>query len=129
LEDALEVMVKRVLEDSWLQKTILQQILASARSYPLSLGEGVALLHCHCDGISNPMLLVGTGGKGDKWQFNNLKGRYHTIMMLLSPKGDPQEIHLNTLADLARRFLDKDFITQLETANSSEAICELMKRK
>lgn len=129
LEDALEVMVKRVLEDSWLQKTILQQILASARSYPLSLGEGAALLHCHCDGISNPMLLVGTGGKGDKWQFNNLKGRYHTIMMLLSPKGDPQEIHLNTLADLARRFLDKDFITQLETANSSEAICELMKRK
>lgn len=126
MDKALEVMVSVGFSGVPGGVSAFRQLEASARLYPLDLCDGVVLLHCHNDDISKPMLLVGLG-RGNDWRFHNLKGGYDTLLALLSPKGSAPEAHLNTLADLARRFMDKEVSGRLKAAGTAEEFCRLLK--
>lgn len=124
-DEALRQMVNGAFgSDHHLAESVQGLLAASMRSYPLELGGETVLLHAHCEGLAAPMLLIGHGRQG--WQFNNLTGTYRIILALLSPKSDPPEIHLNTLAALARRFLDPAVAEQVKHADTAAEVCRIL---
>ena len=127
-DEALRQMVDGAFgTDRHLAGTVQGLLAASMRSYPLELAGETVLFHAHCEGLAAPMLLIGHGRQG--WQFNNLTGTYRIILALLSPRGNPPEIHLNTLAALARRFLDPAVAEQVKHAGTAAEICRILKEK
>ena len=123
-EAALLMMVQKVFhEEPEIAADINELLTKSMNSYPLELSNQIVLLHAHCESIDAPVMIVGRGNSN--WHFRNLKGEYHIMIALISPKSAPPEQHLNALAALARRFLAPDTADKARAAISAEDICQL----
>ncbi len=99
-------------------------LLDSARFNPVELAPGVILLHAHSGDRESPVLLVGCGkGQG---RFFELPECPRVLMALISPKGDAPEIHLRSLAAVARRFRKPETAAAIADADSAETLCSLL---
>ncbi|MEA4863155.1 MAG: cation:proton antiporter [Victivallaceae bacterium] len=113
--------------DETVLRDVIALLLKAADAYPLELAAGVVLVHAHCDSISSPVIIVGRTGRD--WRFRNLNGEYRVIVVLLSPALAPPEQHLKILADLARTFLDRNLLLQVQSSGSAEEIVRLLSKR
>jgi hypothetical protein len=99
-------------------------LLDSARLNPVELAPGVILLHAHSGDRESPVLLVGCGqGQG---KFFDQPECPRVLLALISPKGDAPEIHLRSLAAVARRFRKPESAAAIAEADSAGTLCALL---
>lgn len=79
--------------------TIVDKLVDSSRELSAELRPGVVVPHASIDGVSEPMLFLGTSAAGI--EFPGASQGAHLIFVLLSPRGRPTE-HLRSLAELAQ---------------------------
>ncbi len=125
LDAALREMVRSAFpEDIMLAREARRLLAASAGSYPVEMAPGVALIHGHSELLRRPAVIVGRGRGG--WELPNTRTAPHVLIALLSPKDQPPERHLKSLAELARRFHDPAFAGQVDGAATAEDICAVL---
>ncbi len=104
-----------------LQDQARRLLADSAHSYPVELSTGVMLLHIHFENIEKPILVIGLGS------FTLPEHNIHSriILALLSPKNQSKEMHLRSLAVIAKKFNDPTFNEEATKAHSAHEICTL----
>lgn len=128
VQDALEQMTQSAFVDHpEILHAALPLLVSSASLYPVELASGAVLVHAHCDKIDSTLLLVGSGKSGVP--FPNLAMPPKVILALLSSKSNPPEVHLKTLAEVARRFHNKAIAREILKASSATEVCEILGRK
>ncbi len=108
-----------------IQDTIRGLLTYSAKSYPVELAPGVVLLHVHCDNINKPLLAVAQGS----FLFPENTITAHILLALFCPKAQSTEMHLRSLAVLAKKFNNSHFNMEVAKAHSAAAICNLLNTK
>lgn len=98
-------------------------LLESARSYPIELGPGVVLLHGACAGLPHPLLLLGKGE--GTWDFPTMSSPPQLLIAMLRAKGESPDVHLRSLAHLARKFHDPAFVEQVMAADPADQLAEI----
>jgi Kef-type K+ transport system membrane component KefB len=96
----------------------------SATLTPVELSEECVLLHAHCGERDGPVLLVGVFSQPTI--FFDVTPPPRIVLALLSPKTDAPEIHLRSLAQVAKRFRQEEVTQQLPQAKSAEDVCHLL---
>jgi Kef-type K+ transport system membrane component KefB len=96
----------------------------SATMTPVELSEECVLLHAHCGERDTPLLLVGVFYQPTI--FFDVKPPPRIVLALLSPKSDAPEIHLRSLAQVAKRFRTEEVAQHLPEARTAEEVCHLL---
>jgi Kef-type K+ transport system membrane component KefB/mannitol/fructose-specific phosphotransferase system IIA component (Ntr-type) len=121
LGEALRAMSKSAFpHDSQAAARAHHQLLASASSFPIELCPGVVLLHGHCEGLEQPMLILGVSS--GTWVFPSLPSAQRILLALLSPKTQSPDRHLKSLAGLARKFHNPEFAQKVSRAVSADEL-------
>ncbi len=125
LEHTIKKMVNNVFEKD--QKLCQEgiSVLLNSMAYPVEMSSGIVLLHGHCEYLTRPALIV--GHNPDLWRISSLNISARHLLLLLSPKNQPADIHLRSLAELARKFHNPDVATSISLANNAGEICELIR--
>lgn len=91
-------------QDGYAFDDVMPLLEKAMDAYPLELAEHIAIVHAHSESVFAPVIIVGKAER--EWRFRNLPGSYRLLLVLVSPKPAPPELHMKILADLAHRFLD-----------------------
>jgi Kef-type K+ transport system membrane component KefB len=108
-------------EDENMAKEAVPLLVDSAKFTPVELADGVLLLHAHCGERGEPLLLIGCG-EGDG-SFFDQEQTPRILVVLLSPRGDAPELHLRSLAKVAKKFREPGFAEQLDAAGNAQEVC------
>ena len=91
------------------------------------IGEGVAIPHGKLKDLDQLILAFGRSKAGV--DFDSMDGKpAHLFFLLLAPE-DSISVHLKTLARISKLLKDQDVREQLLTAESSEAIYQIIQEK
>ena len=99
-------------------------LIDSAKLTPVALAKDVMLLHGHCGHREGPLLLVGVGDPIRPFFDQDATPRI--LISLLSPRDDTPEIHLRSLARVAKRFRQPGISEQLATATRAADVCRIL---
>jgi len=124
-EGRIEQLVKRGLPaQPVMSKEAVPLLVDSAKLTPVELSEDALLLHAHCGDKEEPILLIGYGeGRGT---FFDQEVTPRILVALLSPRGDAPELHLRSLARVAKRFRDPEVLAGLASAQSAAEVCSVL---
>jgi mannitol/fructose-specific phosphotransferase system IIA component (Ntr-type) len=111
-------------EDPAMAAEAIPLLVDSANLTPVDLADGVLLLHAHCGDRESPMLLVGYG-RGEGAFFAQPESP-HLLLALLSPRGDAPELHLRSLAQVAKRFRTPEVVSALPECRKASDVCSLL---
>ncbi len=124
-ETRIEQLVRRGLPaQPVMAKEAVPLLVDSAKLTPVELSQDALLLHAHCGDKEEPILLIGHGES--RGTFFDLEKTPRILVALLSPRGDAPELHLRSLARVAKRFRDPDVIAGLAAAQSAAEICSIL---
>ena len=108
-------------DDPSMAEEAIPLLVDSANLTPVELAEDTLLLHAHCGGREEPLLLVGHGGGGGG--FFDQETTPRVLVALLSPRGDAPELHLRSLAQVAKRFRSPEVEAALAEARNASEVC------
>lgn len=125
---------KRVLEtaatqlgeklDTLDENQLFSALIARERLGSTGLGNGIAIPHCHIDGIHQAMSLLIT--LEEPIDFDAIDSKPVDILfVLVVPDGQEQQ-HLDTLAAIVECFSNSTLLNKLRAAESSEALQQLV---
>ncbi len=123
LDEVFVAMARAAFAGTPKYQAPVQRLLAdSANAYPLELSPHAILLHIHCDNIEKPVLVVGMG----VFKLPEKTTASRILLALLSPKEQSTEMHLKSLANLAKKFNDPAFNTRISAARSAQDLCTVI---
>ena len=123
-EVLLEMLRSTFRDSSGLLDEVADAFHLMEADYTPELMRGVVLYHAHVPGIDEPMLFVGISSRGMK--IPGSSGLVHVILLLLSPQGGSPEVHLRSLALVARLVQGADTPDRLRAAPSPAAAREIL---
>ncbi|WFB36675.1 cation:proton antiporter [Kiritimatiellota bacterium B12222] len=124
-EAVITHVVKEALpDDEEMVEEAIPALVDSAKLTPVDLTEEVVLLHGHCGEKDGPLLLVGSGEPLRPFFDHDSAPRI--LVCLLSPRDDSPEIHLRSLARVAKRFRHPGMKAKLAQARRTAEICQLL---
>lgn len=111
LEEVINSLARQVEQDACDgEDSVYAQLLNSARSYPVEMAAGLAMIHAHSDAVARPTVLILCAKNG--WTLPGCAAEVTIILAEISPRTHSQKLHLKTLADLARCFNNPEIATQ-----------------
>lgn len=111
-------------DDPPMAEEAIPLLVDSANLTPVELRDDTLLLHAHCGERKEPLLLVGHGGgEGGFFEQENTP---RVLVALLSPRGDAPELHLRSLAQVAKRFRAPGVERAMEEARSASQVCNAL---
>ncbi len=111
-------------DDPDLAVAAAEPLIESARFNPVELVPGVILLHAHSGERAEPVLLVGFGEI--QGAFFGIEPGPRILLGLVSPRDDAPELHLRSLAAVAKRFRQEGISERLGAAKSAEEVCRVL---
>jgi len=106
------------------ENQLFTALIARERLGSTGLGNGIAIPHCHIEGIDRAVALLATLEK--PIDFDAIDGKPVDVMfVLVVPDGEEQQ-HLDTLAAIVECFSNSELLNQLRGANSTEELEKLM---
>lgn len=105
----------------------LQDILDREASCTTAVGGAVAVPHAKSESVLRPAVAAMTLPDGVDWDAPD--GLPVRLVFLLAVPKDAASLHVQLLADLARRLMHPDFIDSLLAARTSEEFLDAMERK
>lgn len=119
-----EIVTAGLPEEEDMVRDAIDLLTDSAKLTPVELSEECVLLHAHCGEREGPILLVGVFSQPTI--FYEVKPPPRIVLALLSPKQDAPEIHLRSLAQVAKRFRTEEVSTHLAEARTAQDVCHLL---
>lgn len=87
------------------------------------LGDGIAMPHAKNKAVTEPTVLFAKSKKGVDYE--SLDGQpAYLFFMIAVPEGG-NNTHLETLAALSRKLIDKEFVDQLKAASNADEVLAL----
>lgn len=128
-ENPLEKVLRRMVEAAYpagpdMAGKALENLLASAHSYPVELAPGIVLLHARCGDPEQTLLMICHAPDG--WAMTGLPSPARIILVLLGANTRPPEEHLKTLSRVASRILKAGLTAELHSAKSAAEICSML---
>lgn len=118
-------LIKEALpEDPDMVTAAIPALIDSAKMTPVELSADVVLLHGHCGNREEPLLVVGFLEGGDPFFSQSRPPRI--LVNLLSPRDDAPEVHLRSLARVAKRFRTPGLGEKLAQARRAEEVCRIL---
>ena len=105
----------------------LQDILDREASCSTAVGGAVAVPHAKSESVIRPAVAAMTLPEGVAWDAPD--GAPVRLIFLLAVPKDAASLHVQLLADLARRLMHPDFIDSLLAAQTPEEFLDAMERK
>ena len=119
-----ELLNNGLADDPQMADDAIPLLTDSATLTPVELSEECVLLHAHCGERAAPLLLVGVFSQPTV--FFDVNPPPRIVLALLSPKSDAPEIHLRSLAQVAKRFRQETVNDHLSQARTAEDVCRLL---
>lgn len=111
-------------EDPEMVAAAIPALIDSAKMTPVELSPDVILLHGHCGNRDEPLLLIGY--LEGREPFFDQAAPPRILVNLLSPRHDAPEVHLRSLARVAKRFRLAGLPEQLSQAANAEEVCRIL---
>lgn len=125
-EEAIERLVKPVFPNAPdLTRQIVRALLQASREYSTEIRPGVILVHAHVNQVQKPMLLVGTSKPGIP--FPKVRQPANIMLVLISPKKQGDDRHLQSLARIAHLVHEKDLMETLYKIRDPQEALSLLK--
>ncbi len=111
-------------EDPDMVDAAIPALIDSAKMTPVELSADVVLLHGHCGNREEPLLVIGYLEGQDPFFNQSVPPRI--LVNLLSPRDDAPEVHLRSLARVAKRFRLPGFAEKLAATRNAEEVCRVL---
>lgn len=125
-ESALEFIAQQSVEtnvsDSF--NSVFEGLKARESESSTGMENGIAIPHVSDKSISNASLIVIKMDNEIEWP--SLDGKPTNFLISILVPENNGEAHLNILANLSRKLMDKEFTNQLISSNSKEEIVNLL---
>jgi|LSQX01.2.fsa_nt_gb fructose-specific phosphotransferase system IIA component len=123
-ENVIHEMVKMLDENQRVndKEKLILDIYARENEASTSMGKGIAIPHAQTDEIKEPCLVFIKTKNKISWNGDPVQ----LFFGIFVPKDQSESIHLKILASLARKLIDDDFTTSLDTSSSEEEIYNLL---
>ena len=105
-------------------EVIADLVLAREEEISTDLGNGIALPHARCEGLSDPVVVVGHSHEGIAWSDED-HGAVRLFFLLVTPADRP-EAHLAMLSQIARLVADESKREALLAATTAVEFLEAM---
>lgn len=106
------------------ENQLFSALIARERLGSTGLGNGIAIPHCHIDGINQAVALLVT--LDTPIDFDAIDGKpVDVLFVLVVPDGQEQK-HLDTLAAIVECFSNSALLEQLRAANTNDALEQLI---
>lgn len=99
--------------------------LAREEEFGTGLGDGIAIPHVRLDNLRNPVLAYGHSPEGLDWDAPDAAPVHH-VFFLASATG-AEDIHVQTLAQIARAMAQAETLSHLSDAPDAPALFEALK--
>lgn len=124
--DALAEMVDHLISTGHVEPDrrddVLQALHEREEQVSTGIGHGVAIPHCYCDRIEEPVAVLGRSKKGIEFESCD-NAPVHFVILLIVPRDQPH-VHLQTLASIARLFSQHEV---REKMTEAEGAVDLMR--
>lgn len=129
VEDTLTAFADRLAETGRVDEPgpVRKALLEREESHTTSLGNGVALPHATVPGLSAPLILVGVAPQGVAYGRDDDSPPDRLFFVLLSPL-QQAGTHIKLLARIVRLVRHPEFVDELLTADSGEALIQQIER-
>ncbi len=116
-----ELVAQQIADDANLtEDAVYTQLFAREKLGSTALGCGVAVPHCRVAGCEQPLgCLVTLASSVD---FDAPDGLEIDLLFVLLVPEEATQIHLDLLAEIARRFSNEHYCSQLRSANSASQL-------
>jgi Kef-type K+ transport system membrane component KefB len=99
---------------------LIDQLLTREAEYGTALGSNIAIPHARVEALKEPLLTVGKSLEGIEW--NAPDGQHvHLVFLLLTPVGT-EDIHVQTLATIARCMTKRENVHLLQTTTTAREL-------
>ena len=128
-EAVIDEMIDSLVKDNIVNdtKVFKKEILDREAIASTAVGMGIAIPHARTESVTTPRVAVGISKKGFEYNAPDNK-KCHLIFMIATRKDDG-DLHLRTLANLSKKLMHEEFVTELEKAKTSKEIVELLEKE
>ena len=123
LANMVNHLVSRGVVEAGLRDDILELLQERERQVSTGIGSGVAIPHAFSDSVDHVVAAFARSGEGVDFEAID-NGPVHFVMLFVVPKKD-YNLHLQTLAAVARMFHNCDIRQQLQDAQSIEQVLDV----
>lgn len=104
---------------------LIDQLLTREAEYGTALGSNIAIPHARVEALKEPLLTVGKSLEGIEW--NAPDGQHvHLVFLLLTPVGT-EDIHVQTLATIARCMTKRENVHLLQSATTAQEMASALR--
>lgn len=126
---AIEEMVSRleankVVNDA---QAFKEAILQREEQTSTGLGDGIAMPHAKTDAVNEPTVLFAKSKNGVDYE--SLDGQPTYLFFMIAVPDGGNDTHLQTLAPLSKKLIDKDFVEQLKQAGTPDEVQALFQQE
>lgn len=129
--DSIVELVDHIVNGGFLPASLREECLEALRTredqVSTGIGSGVAIPHAFSDNIDKVIAVFGRSRAGIDFEALD-NAPVHYIILFLVPRKDYQ-LHLRTLAAIAKLFSNSDIRRQLATANTRDEILNILHAK
>ena len=104
----------------------VQAVRAREEHFPTGIEGGVAIPHAQTELVTSPAVAVATSEGGI--DFGADDGPAHLIFLIAAPQGS-DNLHLEILANLARRIMHEEFRNQLRAEKDPAKIAQIISQE
>lgn len=121
-EDAMKKVAHLMLQADKIndEEAYLEGLFKRENEFETGIGNGIAIPHCKGKCVKKAAFSLVRLKKEIEWGSADGKPVKY-IIMLAAPDGE-ENVHLNMIATLARKFMDNEFLDSLLSANSMDDI-------
>lgn len=125
-EDVIDEMIELLKNDHVLNnpKLFKEEILNRELLASTAVGSHIAMPHARTSAVNEARVAVGISKQGFDFDAAN-KEKCHFVFMIAAGENDG-DLHLQTLANLSRKLIHKEFIDQLNACESKQEIVHLL---
>jgi PTS system nitrogen regulatory IIA component len=107
-------------------KEVVDLLMQREKLGSTGIGQGVAIPHCRCDAVKEPMALLAISKEGV--DFNALDGSPVHILFMLVGSADSAGEHLQIMAKISRILKDKILRQSLMNAKTPEDVIAIIQK-
>ncbi|MDF2881749.1 MAG: putative IIA-like nitrogen-regulatory protein PtsN [Clostridiaceae bacterium] len=107
------------------EEEFLKCVLKRESEFSTGVGNGIAIPHGRSETVKEAIVAFGKLNKKIDW--NSIDSELVDLIFLLGvPEKNTENLHLKILAQLSRKLMDENFVSQLRDANTEQEIYSLL---
>lgn len=105
-------------------KQFAEEIIKREELSTTAFGGGIAIPHAKCDAVNIPAVCFGKSVDGV--DYNAMDGNKVNLFFMIAAPSEGGDLHLKTLAKLARKLVHEEFKARLLNANNKDELLNIL---